>query len=95
VGVAYGSDVEQVKKILSKCVSDHPKTLDNPKPIIHFTDLADNSINFAAVGRVDAVTDQYRTQNEIRQMIYDRLNEAGIEIPFPQRTVWMKQESAA
>lgn len=95
VGVAYGSDVEQVKKILIKCISDHPKTLDDPEPVVHFTDLADNSINFSAVGRVDLVTDQYTTQNEIRQMIYDRLNEAGIEIPFPQRTVWMKQDSAA
>jgi small-conductance mechanosensitive channel len=93
VGVAYGSDVEQVKKIIIGCVKDHPKVLDSPKPVAHLIGLGDNSVDFAVVGRVNVVTDQYTTQNEIRQAIYDKLNEAGIEIPFPQRTVWMKQEA--
>jgi small-conductance mechanosensitive channel len=93
IGVAYGSDIEQVKKIIVQCAKDHPKVLDSPAPVAHLIGLGDNSVDFAVVGRVNAITDQYTTQNEIRQAIYDSLNEAGIEIPFPQMTVWMKQEA--
>jgi len=94
VGVAYGSNIEQVKEIIIQCAKDHPKVLDDPEPVAHVINLGDSSVDFTVVGRVDQITDQYTTQNEIRQAIYDKLNEAGIEIPFPQRTVWMKQEAA-
>jgi MscS family membrane protein len=94
VGVAYGSDIDEVKRILVQCMIDHPKVLDDPEPVAHMTGLGESSVDFALVGRVDAITNQYTTQNEIRQAVYDRLNEAGIEIPFPQRTVWVKQEQS-
>lgn len=94
VGVAYGSNIDEVKKLLLECAKEHPKVLDNPVPKAHLVGLGDSSVDFALMGRVNAITDQWTTQNELRQAIYDKLNEAGIEIPFPQMTVWMKQESA-
>ena len=34
------------------------------------------------------------TKSDVAMGIYDALAEAGIEIPFPQRTVWLKQDNA-
>jgi MscS family membrane protein len=94
VGVAYGSDIDRVRELLVQCAADHPKILSDPRPYAHVTGLGDSSVDFSLRGRVAAITDQWTTQNELREMIYDRLNEAGIEIPFPQRTVWLKKEEA-
>jgi len=95
IGVAYGSEIEEVRRILTQCAEKHAKVLDNPAPSAHLVGLGDSSVDFALVGYVSEITDQWTTQNELRQMIYDALNEAEIEIPFPQRTLWMKQEEQA
>jgi small-conductance mechanosensitive channel len=95
IGVAYGADMDKVRRILLQCASDHPKVLESPKPKVHMIELGDSSVDFSLRGRAAAITDQWTTQNELREMIYDKLNEANIEIPFPQRTVWMKRDTAA
>lgn len=92
IGVAYGSDVEVVRGILLDCAGKHNEVLSEPAPKAHLVGLGDSSVDFALIGYVNEITNQWTTQNELRQMIYDALNAADIEIPFPQRTVWMKQE---
>lgn len=90
-GVAYGCGVKHVCTLIEQAI----KTLDNPyidkekaiKAI--FTDFGDNSIDFKLLCWVD-VTKQGAVESEIRECIYDVLNANNIEIPYPQRDVYIK-----
>jgi small-conductance mechanosensitive channel len=95
VGVAYGSDIKQVKEVLISAAKEHPAVLDKPAPKSHFLNFGDSSLDFNLVCRVSKVSEQWRTSEEIRCTIYDKLNAAGIEIPFPQRVVYLQQEGDA
>lgn len=90
-GVAYGCGVKQVCALIEQTI----RTLDNPyidkKKAIKaiFTDFGDNSIDFKLLCWVD-VTKQGAVESEIRECIYDALNAHNIEIPYPQRDVYIK-----
>ena len=87
VGVAYGSDVDKVENVLLDIAQKNDKILSDPPPAVFFTELADSSLNFSVVGRVQKVADQWPTTLELRKEIYKRFDAEGIEIPFPQRVV--------
>ena len=92
VGVAYGSKVEKVKEILVQQFKSHPIILDDPKPTAYFLNMGDSSLDFRAVGYVAAYKDQWNITEEIRILIYNALLDAGIEIPFPHRTITISDE---
>ena len=86
-GVAYGSDVEQVLAIALKAAAGCPVVLLEPAPPAGaFTDMAASSLNFA-VHSWSTAADWLDAQHQVRTAIYKALNEAGIEIPFPQIVV--------
>ncbi|MHA1599421.1 MAG: mechanosensitive ion channel domain-containing protein [Alphaproteobacteria bacterium] len=90
VGVAYGSDVDKVMEILRGCLNDHPDTLSWPKPSVIFQNFGDSSLDFDVRGYTANVERRIHVQSELRISIYRALAEAGIEIPFPQRDVHIK-----
>jgi len=87
IGVAYGSDVEQVRSILLEAAAAHPRVLRQPAPFVQFEDFADSSLNFRLFFWVDDVTVGMSTLSDIRFTLERRFREAGISIPFPQREV--------
>lgn len=95
VGVAYGSDIDKVRKILLDIARNHPDSLDDPAPDVYFTELADSSLNFAVVCRVGSVSQLWMTSVKIREEIYKRFEAEGVEIPFPQRVVHLVKEDSA
>jgi len=90
VGVAYGSYVDKVIEILSACLTDHPDILSWPEPSVLFQNFGDSSLDFDVRGYIDNVSRRIHVQSEIRVGIYQALAKAGIEIPFPQRDVHIK-----
>ena len=90
VGVAYGSDMAQVRRILREIAVDTPYVLSDPenrRPKVRFMAFADSSLNFELrvyIPHPDYILD-------VRDSIADRLTlafeAAGITIPFPQRDV--------
>lgn len=90
-GVAYGCSAKEMCKL----VEDSVKSMDNPyidkeKAIkVIFIDFGDNSIDFKLLCWVD-VTMQGVTESEIRECIYNVLNANNIEIPYPQRDIYIK-----
>ncbi|MBO4826940.1 MAG: mechanosensitive ion channel [Prevotella sp.] len=90
-GVAYGTDIEQVRTLVQNAVTSlHHKWMDNRKQVkVVFTEFADSSINMKLVVWVDAVKKIY-VISEIMETIYRTLNEHGISIPFPQRDLNIK-----
>lgn len=93
VGVAYGTDIDRVRTILLNLAREHPLVLDEPAPQAWFLEMADSSLNFSLVGRVRKVRDQWRTTLDLRESVYKTFEEEGIEIPFPQRVVYLKQDA--
>ena len=90
--VAYGSKAGQVKDLLEDAVQNlKHHMIDNSKRMrVVMTEMADSSINFQLIVWVDAVKKIY-VVSDILNCIYDTLNANGIEIPFPQRDIHIKE----
>jgi small-conductance mechanosensitive channel len=85
VGVAYGSDVEQVKEILMTCLKQNPDIVAWPAPRVLFRRYGDSALEFEARGFLSNIETIYTAQSDLLTAIDKAFREAGIEIPFPQR----------
>jgi len=97
VGVSYSADPEQVEEILldeaKKAVGDIPGLLAEPEPIVRFIPgFGESSLDFTLICQVGEFVDQYYVQHELRKRIFRRFKEEGIDIPFPHRTVYLREE---
>jgi small-conductance mechanosensitive channel len=92
VGVAYGTDVEKVKRVLLGIANAHPDIIkEGPdKPYTRLAKFNDSSIDFKLCPTVDDARKQWRVGSELREAIDKRFKEEGIEIPFPQSVVSFK-----
>lgn len=90
-GVAYGSDVEKVKKIVIKEIKSVSNFIENPEPSIRFMEMGESSLNFKAFFFVDSFDNRLSALDEANTKIYKALNKAGVEIPFPQLDVHLKK----
>jgi small-conductance mechanosensitive channel len=89
VGVAYGSNPHDVMELLYKVAERNENVLPFPKPWPLFEGFGDSSLNFRILFWVNF--DQGLTiQSEVAMAIYDALDEAGIQIPFPQTDLHVK-----
>lgn len=91
VGVAYGSDLDKVKRIILEQFKNHPKILDEPEPKVFFINFGDSSLDLMAIGFVSEYKDAWTTGEEIRIAIYEAFNREKIEIPFPQTVVHLQK----
>jgi small-conductance mechanosensitive channel len=90
IGVAYGSDTRKVEEILTEIVSSHDMVLRDPPPRVTFEEFGADSLNFVIRAVIYDVNQMLSIRNELNHRIYARLTEEGIQIPFPQRDVWLK-----
>jgi len=93
VGVAYGTDLDQAKRILVDICRSHPDVLQDPPPKAYFLNFGDSSLDLRVVCRVAQWGEQWRVAEELRMNVNRKFEEEGIEIPFPQRVVSLKKES--
>jgi small-conductance mechanosensitive channel len=97
VGVKYGVDVEEVRKIILDALIPLQKTdkygrdiLDSKFGVqIRFQDFGDNSVNLQVVQFV-TVEEKMAYASRAKEAVYNALNKHGIEIPFPQRDLYIK-----
>jgi small-conductance mechanosensitive channel len=97
IGVSYSADPEKVEKILveeaKKAVGEIPGLLGDPEPFVRFIPgFGESSLDFTLICQVGEFVDQYLAQHELRKRIFRRFREEGIEIPFPHRTVYLREE---
>ena len=87
VGVAYGSPTRETEQVILKAVEEQPEVLRDPEPYVVFENFADSSLNFTAYFwiELDPAINSLVVFSDIRHRIGERLTEAGIVIPFPQR----------
>lgn len=88
VGVAYSSDLKQVKSVIYQVLSEDERILPQPTPIVGVLELADSSVNFAIRPWVKTA-DYMPVSLSLYEAIKIRFDEVGICIPFPQRDVYV------
>jgi small-conductance mechanosensitive channel len=89
-GVAYGTDPHKVKSLLTNILVNHPDIIQNPAPVVLFSNMGESSLDFRLLFWTSNMGEWLRIQSEITFLVHDTLKENGIEIPFPQRDLHIK-----
>lgn len=92
VGVAYGSDVELVKKLLLQAANEHPKVFQHPAATVYFDNFGDSALEFRVVFTLGDSFQAQTPQSDIRFRVDELFREHNISIPFPQRDVHIIKE---
>lgn len=90
VGVAYGTDTKKVKEILLDIAKSHKNVLKDPAPAVVFNEFGESSLNFELRCWVEDINVHWSTQDDVMYEIDKRFKENNIEIPFPQRDLYIK-----
>ncbi len=93
VGVAYGTELDRAKLIMTSLAKQHPDVLQDPPPEVFVVALADSSVNLRLVARTDDFRKKFRVETTLREQLYNAFRAEGIEIPFPQRVVYLANEA--
>ena len=91
VGVAYGSDVRQVTELITEVCRTNPRVVAVPPPQISFEAYGDSSLNFTVWVHLRIPSDRTPATHELNSAILETLTEHGIDIPFPQRDLHIKE----
>jgi small-conductance mechanosensitive channel len=94
LGVAYGSDPNKVLALLAEVANATEGVSRNPAPTVLFTGFGANSLDFSVRAWTDSFDDSVFVRSGMAVRIHDALQQAGIEIPFPQRDLHVKSVDA-
>ena len=92
IGVAYGSDVDKVIKVLKDSAFDHPEITDRDLVDVRFSDFGNSSLDFQILFFSENIFRIERVKSDIRKTINTKFIENGITIPFPQMDVYVKSK---
>ena len=96
IGVSYSSDLEKVERIVSEAgaevMKEVPGGIPEFIPFIRFHTFSEFSIDFSVILRARSFSDQYIIKHEFIKLLHKRFDAEGIKIPFPIRTIQMKQD---
>ncbi len=89
IGVTYGTDPERVKKFLLKIAQQDSRISPDPAPMTLFKDHGASSLDFELRVYVPELENRVWVQDAMIPLINRVLNEEGIDIPFPQRDLYL------
>ncbi len=92
VGVAYGSDIELVKRLLMEAARSHQLVLKHPAPMVLFTNFGDSALSFKLIFTLNDSFKAMIPKSDIRFEIDRLFRENNVAIPFPQRDIHIIQK---
>lgn len=87
VGIHYGDDAQQAIRIIHKAINNHPLVLVNPPAQVFVDRLGENSVSIMVMVWVPT-GEWFTVRMELLMQIKTALEDAGLEIPMPQRVLW-------
>jgi small-conductance mechanosensitive channel len=87
VDVAYGTDLDAFEALAEDAAAEEPLVLDSPKPRMRFRRFGGSALEYELLCWVSSPTRAAKATHKLNRELYRRLNEADIEIPFPQRDI--------
>jgi len=95
VGVAYGSDMDLVKRLLTETLSTHPRVLTTPPPTVFLHALGEHAVQWEASCFVSRPQDRPAAAHDLLLQIEQTFRQHGIAIPFPQQDIHVRSVDAA
>ncbi|MGB6230220.1 MAG: mechanosensitive ion channel domain-containing protein, partial [Litorimonas sp.] len=92
VGIAYGSDTDAAREIMIDIVRSNPKILETPPSQVFFIGFGSSSLDFEVRVFLRSFEDRFPVRHQLHTEINKALNEAGIEIPFPQTDLHIRSQ---
>lgn len=92
VGVAYGSNVQLVRKILRSCAASHGLVLKSPEPRVRFVDFGESSLDFELLFWLSQVRSFEDVKSDLRYKIEAEFRRNEVSIPFPQRDLHIRSD---
>ena len=90
VGVAYGSDVDNVIETLAATAGEHEEVCKTPEPRVRFRRFGDSSLEFDLLCWINQPVDRGRISHELNCAVYKSFQRENIQIPFPQRDLHVR-----
>jgi small-conductance mechanosensitive channel len=87
IGTAYASNPRQVREVLLNVARDNPDVLRTPEPVVDLREFGASSLNFVLYVFIDDIGKTVRVRTDLSMAIFDAFADAGIEIPFTQTDV--------
>jgi len=95
IGVAYGSDLELAHSLIVEAAVENTMCLETPAPQCFLRNFGDSSIDFTLLFWIeDVVTGRWKPKSDVMFAIWHKFREHGVEIPFPQRDLHIKNPAA-
>lgn len=92
VGVAYGSDIELVKKLMVENAQNDPEVLREPSPEAFFLSFGDSALNMLLIFWVTDYTKIIKVTDRINMQLVTAFTKNDIQIPYPTRKVLLERE---
>jgi len=91
VGVAYGSDIDQVRAILLEVALNEKEVCTDPEPRVRFRSFGNSSLDIDLLCWVETPEIRGRVLDALNTTIYKRFNAEGIEIPYSKQDIYIKE----
>ena len=91
VGVAYGTDLDQVRALLMQVAEEDPDLCAEPEPRLRFRNFGNSSLDFELLGWIEEPSLRGRVTDALLTTIYKRFMQEGIEIPYNKQDIYIKE----
>ena len=90
IGISYGSSIDKAREIILDVLKNDEKVIDGPEPTVVVKELDDSAVTLQARPWIDP--EDWKIKFRLIEEIKKKLTKGGVEIPFPQRTVYLRKE---
>lgn len=91
IGVAYGSDIDQVREILMDIADSEPLVTKTPEPRVRFRTFGGSSLDFELLCWIEDPELRGRTLDKLNSIVYKEFNKAKVEIPYSKHDLYIKE----